>query len=502
MTVDEFLDLYPVSAQWQRVLLERLDAVSVIYRLASTISNVSYPIRFRWFRTTPVDAAIILPDERTIGVVRQGLTSDRTAFAKRMRRLREDTPSASAVLILAPDEVRLRQIRRLTVGTPTVLALEKEAVLCGPGEPIWHPPSINASLDLEYVLARMNRKGALPTEPETSRVSPPGPIDLNNPGQELFPGHLLPALLKPSGKRALDALSDWPWITLKHLAGLLDVSAPRTSQLIMRLESLGLATRVGPRRQRLVLTGKELALLARRDRTSVGAARRCWSADSLDPEGPPEWRNVSGARSRQLLRNIEHTEAVHSFVTALAYQAHALGWELLQIDPPRRASRYFRYGERLHSVHPDAYGAIRRANETWPFFLEWERRAVRLTTMTARLAPYLRYYSTHRPTDDHGAQPAVLVVVDDDLTQTHFLRMAQEEMARTRLRVLLWVSHRSLPERVGPAWACLAHPRSLRAYARLLGTLNTDYVTGENHASVLHRRVRRTPLLRPLRPGG
>ena len=43
----------------------------------------------------------------------------------------------------------------------------------------------------------------------------------------------------------------------------------------------------------------------------------------------------------------------------------------------------------------------------------------------------------------------------------------------------------------------MAHSRSLRASARLLGTLNTDYVTGENHASVLHRRVRRTPVLRP-----
>ena len=83
MTVDELLNLYPVSARWQRVLLERLDAAAVIYRLAATISNIAYPIRFRWFRAKPMDAAIVLPDERIIGVVRQGLTSDRTAFSKR-----------------------------------------------------------------------------------------------------------------------------------------------------------------------------------------------------------------------------------------------------------------------------------------------------------------------------------------------------------------------------------------------------------------------------------
>ena len=105
MTVDELLNLYPVSARWQRVLLERLDAAAVIYRLAATISNIAHPIRFRWYRAMPMDAAIILPDERIIGVVRQGLTSDRTSFSKRMWRLR-DGPSPSAILVLLPDEVR------------------------------------------------------------------------------------------------------------------------------------------------------------------------------------------------------------------------------------------------------------------------------------------------------------------------------------------------------------------------------------------------------------
>ena len=473
------LRLYPVSARWQRILLERLDAAAVIYRLAAAISNIAHPIRFRWYRAMPLDAAIVLADGRTVAVVRQGLTSDRTSFSKRLWRLREDVPRPSAVLILAPDEVRLRHARRLSTGTPTLLALERDGALCGTGDPIWHQPSISATLDLEYVLSRLEQGGPPPTEAEPSRVFLPGDIAPEEPVQDL-PGHLLPVLLKPGEKRVLDALSDWPWITLKYLAGLLGVSAPRVSQLLIRLEALGLVTRIPASGRRLALTGEGLSLLARRDRTSVGAARRRWSADSLDPEGPPEWRNVSGARSRQLLRNIEHTQAVHSFVTALAHQARALGWELLQIDPPRRASRYFRYGERLHSVHPDAYGAIRRANETWPFFLEWERRAVRPVTMTARIAPYLRYYSTHRPTDDHGAQPAVLVVFDDDLTQTHFLRVAQEEMARTRLRVPLWVSHRSLLERVGPLWE-RPGARGLGAGLRLPKPLSTEYQTGEKN---------------------
>ena len=73
----------PVSAQWRRNLMERLDALAVIYRMAVLLSNVAYPIRFRWYRASPLDAAVTLPDGKTVGIVRQGITADRSGFAKR-----------------------------------------------------------------------------------------------------------------------------------------------------------------------------------------------------------------------------------------------------------------------------------------------------------------------------------------------------------------------------------------------------------------------------------
>ena len=63
-TVDELLLRCPVSEQGRRVLLERLDALAVVYRLASAVSNAAFPIRFRWYRAMPMDAAITLPDGR------------------------------------------------------------------------------------------------------------------------------------------------------------------------------------------------------------------------------------------------------------------------------------------------------------------------------------------------------------------------------------------------------------------------------------------------------
>ncbi len=441
----------PVSNQWRRVLLERLDGLAVIYRLASALSSIAHPIRFRWFRAMPMDAAVALPDGRVIAVVRQGPATDRTGFSKRLWRLREGRPAA--VLLLMPDEARLRHARRLLAGAPSIayLALESKAASAGAGAPVWRTPSGAALLDLVTALEHTGPRGPWPAEKPPARASLPADLDA-----EAGEDWALAALLKPAEKRALDLLSDWPWLTPAHLGALMGLKRSRLSEIVGRLTALDLTldAAIGGRR-RLAVADRGLAMLARRDRASVGGARERWSAAPLNADAPVEWRNVSGRRSRQLLRNVEHTAAVHGFIAALAKQARSRSREIVQLDPPRRASRYFRYADRLRSIHPDAFGVLRRGDATWPFFLEWERRAVRPVTMAARLAPYLRYYSSHRPTDDHGAQPDVLVVFDDDIAQTHFLRVARQEMARTGVTVPLLVSHRSLLEMEGPlgrAW--------------------------------------------------
>lgn len=454
-TVECLLRDRPVSARWRRVLMERLDAVAVIYRLAFAISGIAYPVRFRWYRAMPMDAVVALPDGRTLAMVRQGGTTDRTGFSKRLWRLMEG-PIFGGIILLVPDEVRLRHARRLLASSssPAVLALERDAVAASPEAPIWRLASVNAALSLRTALGRIDQGRGLPTERPLSRVSVPEDIDEGDLTRDL-PEHLLPALLKPAEKRTLDLLSDWPWISQGNLAGLLGVTIRRASHLVTVLERLGLATRVIVSGRRLVLTDTGLALLARRDRTSVGVAGKRWSASTLDEKDPVEWHSVSGRRSRQLLRDLEHTSAVHGFITALARQAHSLGWEVAQLDPPHRASRYFMHLGGRRSVYPDAFGILRRGDVAWAFFLEWERRAVRPSTMTARIAPYLRYYSSHRPIDDHGVQPNLLVVFDDDIAQAQFLRIARAEMERVGVTIPLLVSSRGMEDWEGPlrrAW--------------------------------------------------
>ena len=166
------------------------------------------------------------------------------------------------------------------------------------------------------------------------RESAPADLRLDLPDEKV-PGHLLPVLLKPAEKRVLDLLHDWPWLTPVHLEQFLGVNPSRVSQVLVRLKSLGLATPVKAEGRRcLVLSDTGLAFLARRDRSAVGAARQRWSAAPKDPDAPLDWRNVHGSRSRQLLRNLDHTQAVHWFLAVLADQSRSHG---LRAGPNRPA---------------------------------------------------------------------------------------------------------------------------------------------------------------------
>ena len=59
--LDRVLRTYPVSARWRRILMERLDAVAVVYRLSCFIAAEQGPVALHWYRAAPLDIAIELP---------------------------------------------------------------------------------------------------------------------------------------------------------------------------------------------------------------------------------------------------------------------------------------------------------------------------------------------------------------------------------------------------------------------------------------------------------
>ena len=253
--MDRLLREYPLSFRWRRVLLERLDAAAVIYRLASAVADLGHPVCFRWHRALPQEATVTLPGGRVLAIVRLGATAERAGFGKRLWRLAQG-PRPGGVLAIVPDEVRLRQTGDLLreARAPAFLALERHAAAATAADPIWRSLSAGVGISLGAAIGRTNPGGVLPAEPPLVRVSippdtDPGDIDVSDAGGEGVPGHLLPVLLRPAEKRALNLLADWPWLTRDDPAGLLDVTRPRASQITAALERLGLVTavqRAGP----------------------------------------------------------------------------------------------------------------------------------------------------------------------------------------------------------------------------------------------------------------
>ena len=461
ITIDELLHRYPVSRHSRSLLLERLDAVGVIYRVASSVAWATGPLRLKWYRSEPLDAAITLSDGRTLGIVRQGPTSDRTGFSHRVWRLSEGT-FPGGLMVIVPDEVRIRHTSRLFYGSQNfvLLALEEHVAYPSTEDPVWRLETggrFSLGSMMKYV-----EPGTLPEEEPLDRPRLPGDIVIPRQGLDV-PDHLLPALLSPGEKRVMDTLANWPWITATDIGRLMGVSRARVSQYLERLVKGRIVSSFDEKkRSHLALTDWGLAVVARRDRTSVGSLRKQWSPELSKLGKPADWRYIAGRRSGQLARNLEHTEAVHGFIAQVAKQARERGFQVVQFDPPHRASRHFWHDGKLRSIHPDAFGILRKDGKNLPFFLEWERRAVRPSTMATRLAPYLRYYSSSQPVDDQGVKPLVLMVFDDPLVEARFLGVAREELAKKGIKLPIWISHREALENQGPLGLAWRNPDRLK----------------------------------------
>ena len=119
---------------------------------------------------------MMLPGERSLGMIRQGATTDRTAFSDRVGWLvSARQPLPRALLAVMPDEVRLLQARRLLARYPgpVFLALEQHVASASPDDRVWRLTATPAVLSLEEALSYLKPGGRLPVEPPLTRLSPP-----------------------------------------------------------------------------------------------------------------------------------------------------------------------------------------------------------------------------------------------------------------------------------------------------------------------------------------
>ena len=175
-----------MSREWLALLIRRMDAVAAVYRLAASLSpgTGSRRSHMEFHRRGRLDATITLHDERSFGVVRQGLALRRRSLYDRLRAIAEYdyTRRPDAVLILVPTiwEERLttrfceeRNLRECFVAVESRDALERRdlRLWC---EPSWVFGSSYHSL--EAVSSHGSPGGGLRTEsPSRKRASLPRP---------------------------------------------------------------------------------------------------------------------------------------------------------------------------------------------------------------------------------------------------------------------------------------------------------------------------------------
>ena len=205
---------YPVSKQWFRLLAERLDAVAVLYRVAVMVADAdthSDPVRADHYRRGPYDMLLILPGDRSIGLIRQGPTLSTANLRYRIRSIERldssERPFVTLVLTHA-DQATRRAVRSL--GDPsehhrTFAATEGELLAgdhngvvwqqCGTGLGDDPPVRVSTDASLTGILAWMDRLGW--TRPTPSSGTTPS----RTPAPSTSPACRLPCLSPLSNSR-------------------------------------------------------------------------------------------------------------------------------------------------------------------------------------------------------------------------------------------------------------------------------------------------------------
>ncbi len=450
---DSFLQEYPVTRQWFRILAERLDAVAVLYHVAAMVAEVDPhkdPVRVDLYRQGPYDMLITLSGGRSIGIMRQGPILPSPNLRFRIRTMEQMDPDRKPVITLVlthSDQASRRAIRTLVdpwLHPTTFVATEGELLAgdarsrvwhqCGTGRYVDPPVKIDSDGMLPAILAWMDNLIRVKHMDSRRKKKIPNPDalyrsdvrkDMSKPRCQLEAS--LSIRLNGTEKEGLDILAAWPLATRKQLAGLMGgVTTHRAGQLLRSLTRRGLVHTNGAHH---LLTDEGLTYLARRDRAAVGPLLDRWTTETgprpvyigahRDPIYP-------GSTMRTIVSQMEHHAGITNFAASLmAEAARAPDCDAFDLMPTHRSTIGYWYSWTNYVLHPDASFALDHRGGWQPCLLEFERRATTPKRIPARLESYRRYFRSGWPSPDHeGRLPLVLFVFETPADEDTFLRFA------------------------------------------------------------------------------
>ena len=458
------LKRYPVSLQWRRVLLRRLEALEVYYKLCCfaalarregaitfgegedvggpgdyAVGVPSDGTLFWWRRAGWLDGTIVFGQgkgARSVRVLRTGPTRVRRAILNRLGSMMESykVRGIERVVIVVPGYTELRLVEHWLRANGRFIqaycVVEHELKqarkwsdirFVRPGE--YGSAYFSLSAAFSGLRGRPSRMGARLDRFESHEkvVVPEGAI-LRTGGNDR--GILVGASLSRRERICLQAVADWPLARRGHLLGLKGVS----DVLFASLFNAGLIYYAwDDGRARVLLSDAGMRYVADRDRSSLGVMRKKWGYVMVD-KSEPELENLrtfgvtgkgldrrhriraEGGKLRVVSRQLEHLDGLTEFFSALGGGTEGL--DVVEVLPTHRGERWARIGRSMRAILPDGAFVAKTKDSVIPFAVEFERRAVNRKAMGERLRPYKRYYDAVYRFEDHGAILVTLFVFE------------------------------------------------------------------------------------------
>lgn len=470
-SVSRFLQDHPVSKEWWKILAPRVDSIASIYHLAASVADADdCTLTVHFFNDGPYDAVLVMPGDRLIGLVRQGVLLTTSALEYRLETIRRDrtgrprkwemnrlsnprVPHPCTVLVITPSRRERYLVSRhiskafanLRGSVAFFVGEESKSLVQDQDAELWqvvHGPArtLGGLTSLSKILDQAGRGPAYCS----------GDDDMTTPCGQLSTDALGPRL-QPEDEQLMEMLADWPMIRRRHLLDLRGADGSTLTQQMNRLVSVNdLVEQSGTRLDiQYALAPRGIDRSARGDFASTGIARSILSRKiTTDRRGR---RVRRGHVISTIEREPEHTDGVYGIVSKLAAEARSHPDYTLEWLLPTHKSRV-KAGGRVY-IAPDASAGILYRGTTYvQFYLEYERKARYTKGMRKRLGPYQRWFQRIPwPKDQRPLVAPVLFIFPSETIEQRFVTAAFDTECRLPI---LSSNEETLGEVgfLGPAW--------------------------------------------------
>ena len=455
----------PITREWYRWLLRRLDCVRTVYRIARSFVPADRDIRRNtprvyWYRDGAWDAALRFNDGNVVPVMLHGEAARRTRFMERLKEFNDHHKTrVGGVLIVAPDlfsaNKSLFKLRSLDRSIVAYACVETEIGKAESTQRIWLGMRFaNARFDSHEVLRSFGKRGGLLEQRSVKRAG--------LPWTKVADDLLVWSTLKQSAKRYFSIIGKCPLIRMDDLQSIAGIKAGMHKTNMAALAKFDLVNRheiAGALRVSRSDTGHRL--VAYRDRMKLTNGLLDKRSSSL--LGDDKFR---GSQLRQAARTLRHNDTVHMLIGLFAQYAREHDAHFAFDVAQHLHRRYVDHRNRQRQLSPDAQVCLYGTDY---FYIEVEFTANESASYRNKLRPYLWYFASRKWADDLRVEPSILFVMKDPGTARAFLGVAYEECRRQRVYPPLGITDIETVERemsVSKAiWRTRATIRSGKAYS-------------------------------------